>query len=68
MSESLTNTGYYWPPRFTCPACLHDIRTDFTGPYECLECGAVLELSREKVPAYTAVLIDYAPAAKAKAS
>lgn len=60
MSERLTNTGYYWPPRFTCPSCLTDILGNLNGAHTCQHCGALLELSREKVPAYTAILIDYA--------
>lgn len=51
-SDSVTNTGHFSSPRWTCCACYAELGDIGEGDHDCPSCGAPITCSLNYTPSY----------------
>lgn len=60
LSEKTANTGHYYPARWTCCACYHELGDVGEGEHTCPNCGHRVVCSTDHVPSYITELAESA--------
>jgi PHP family Zn ribbon phosphoesterase len=56
-ADRISNTGHYFPPRWTCCACCHELGNIGEGKHKCPNCGRSIQCTKESVPDFVTTLI-----------